>query len=193
MRKRIFSLSLVFVLLTVLCSCGSSYQVYTIPDENNAIIVYELPVENMYGLEKVAFYEKKIVSVFDIEANARGGYINLDLIELDTICFPIKNSINAVPGNGTLEKIDGKYVLTAYFLDDNTDSANNPNPYGFTFFCEGKTYEISRMDSDIKLSFTYPRESDSSIVTFSQCFDTNENKWSGVLLDSPQPYPLYTG
>lgn len=181
MKKVVLFFPLLAVLV-FLMGCGSEN--IKIAGEDEAWKVYTYPSNNMFGVEKIVLFEDCAVAVFDVK-KCDAGYVPLESVDTD------KNSIASVHldnlsqykrGESTLEKRNGKYVITARASYDEANKRDNSLPvhavgltfeYGNIWCYEDRTY----------LQYTNTDNSEITEISY-QNYYLDSGKWEKIVDES---------
>lgn len=126
--KRIVVLLAIVMLTALMTGCGKSE--IRVEGEEGSCDIYTYPADNMLGLEKMVLFDDHAVAVFDARKSDEGyapiedlykQNINRFVVSLDNIC---KSKIV----DGSIEKVEGRYVITARCTYDEADKIDPDLP-----------------------------------------------------------------
>lgn len=185
------ALLLSLAMISVLTSCGKSGDKHKIliEDIDEALVDYKCTNDNMFGLEEIAVFEDHVTAVFDKDINDSSEYNNIALGKLKQLASDKKPRVYIRPSNlsgydhygQSVEKQDGKYIVTSYLKYEEYNVIDSLSPIFFIGFGMDDCY-IDFNGGDLTLTYTlYGGECIEKII---QDYDCDDEMWSDIRLET---------
>ena len=176
--KRIIAALLIITALFTLASCGSTYKVES---EKDALKVYSCSCNNMLGLEKIAIFKNRVVTVFDKKTMDKSRYT----MQAKEIAKSGQFSTSAVlTGNANYEcksgfYIDGsKYIVLSVFNFNGDNKIIDP-ALGITVdHIDIENWTIYLNNGSFKLSCS--EAVPDAYMVYTQEYNAGTKKWSKI-------------
>lgn len=176
--KRIIAALLMITALFTLASCGSTYKV---EGEKEALKVYSCSCNNMLGLEKIAIFKNRVVTVFDKKTldNSRHAFQAKDIAKTGKFnaSAVLTGTVNYECNSGFY--IDGsKYIVLSVFTFNSDNKIIDP-ALGITVdHIEIEGRNIYLKDGSFKLS--YSETTPDAYMVYVQEYNAGTKKWSKI-------------
>ena len=183
--KKMLCLLFMTLFVFAVSACGGNGE-NVVENEKDALAVYDCSSSNMFGLEKIVFFENKVVTVFDKSINDKSD------------CGTCMNGVNSNNNYGTyvtvdgvsrykiteagIEEKDGKYISTVNY--EYGDDDKKSGDVSGVVVCE---QIISVKDDGINLSFVLWGGECSN--DYYQSYDFSTKSWSEIQ-EEFKLYPL---
>ena len=158
---------------------------YAVADEDKAQKVIKSPHDNLFGIEKMVLFENRMVAVFDKDTNDKTTAFFLDGTDGISYLWFSFNNLSPMETSYKVTEDGDKYILEASCEYKKADLIDPDREVKIVdFFARGTEISmyIAIYGDDLELNL-YKAESDS----YSQYFDSAENKWDKVVTDKYEP------
>ena len=179
--KRFFLTVAIIAMLVSLAGCDNSN--IKIEGEEGPCDIYTYPSNNIFGLEKIVLFDGYAVGVFDVK-KSDAGYVPIkELYKAGERRFivSLENLKKSKIADGSIEKVKGKYIITARGTYDEADKLDSSLPVRATGMHFGNGTIICD-ENQTKLQYTLVDSEYTEIVTQEYSVDTG--KWGKVINQS---------
>lgn len=179
--KRIIALITMIMMLALMTGCSAAE--FKVEGEETAQKVYTYPNDNMFGLEKMVLFDDHAVAVFDID-KCDAGYVPIENLYKNNECRFTLFTENLKKGkimDGSLEKTQGRYILTARESFDEADRINTGLPVKVTGLSFGNGM-ITCKEEKTSLQYTLVDTEYTEIAC--QEFNNKTGTWSEIKSDN---------